>query len=113
MNSRSATTWRCLAGSRIRAAISPGSTGLTPSVAATSARAPGSAIATSRRLRRHREMLTFSAVRTTHASGAGCLPTFRHDAHARANASATNSWAVSRSPTLTRTVIRHSSLDRR
>jgi hypothetical protein len=74
---------------------------------------PGSGTETSRRRRRHREMFAFSAVRTTQAAGAGCLPTVRHDAHARAKASATSSCAVSWSPTLTRTVRRHSSLDLR
>ena len=38
-------------------------------------------------------------------------PTFCQDAHARAKASATNSCAVSGSPTLTRTVKRHSFLN--
>jgi hypothetical protein len=32
------------------------------------------------RRRRHQEMFALSAVRTTHAAGAGCLPTVRHDA---------------------------------
>jgi hypothetical protein len=40
-------------------------------------------------------MFMFSAVRTTHAAVAGCRLTVRHDAHARANASATTSCAVS------------------
>jgi hypothetical protein len=72
-----------------------------------------SATDTSRRRRRHREMFAFSAVRTTHATGAGCLLTMRQDAQARAKASSTSSCAVSRSPTLTRTVNRQSSLDLR
>jgi hypothetical protein len=58
-------------------------------------------------------VFVFSAVRTTHAAGAGCLPTVRHDAHARAKASATSSCAVSWSPTLIKTVRRQSSLDPR
>jgi hypothetical protein len=58
-------------------------------------------------------MFAFSAVRTTHAAGAGCLLTVRQDAQARANASATSSCAVSWSPTLIRTVRRNSSLDLR
>ena len=55
-------------------------------------------------------MFAFSAVRTNHAVGAGCLLTVRHEAHARAKASATRSCAVSLSPTLSKTVNRHSSL---
>ena len=38
---------------------------------------PGSGTGTSRRRRRHREMFRFSAVRTTHAAGAGCLLSVR------------------------------------
>jgi hypothetical protein len=52
---------------------------------------PGSATETSRRRRRHREMFIFSAVRTTHALGAGCLLTVRHDEQALAKASSTRS----------------------
>jgi transposase len=77
---------------------------------ATSAR---SGTGTSRRRRRHREILAFSAVWTTNAAGAGCLLTAGHDAQARAKASATRSCAASRSPTLTTTVNRHSSLTSR
>jgi hypothetical protein len=33
-------------------------------------------------------MFAFSAIRTTHAFGAGCLLTVRHEAQARADASA-------------------------
>ena len=89
-----------------------GSTGLSdvPPAVGRSATVPGSGTGSSRRRRRHREMFAFSAVRTTHAAGAGCLLTVRHDAQARVNASSTRSWAVSRSPTLTRMVRRHSSL---
>jgi hypothetical protein len=90
-----------------------GSTGAAGLAAGRSASTPGSASGTSRRRRRHRDTCAFSAVRTTHAAGAGCVPTVRHDAHARANASATRSCARSRSLTLTRTVNRHSSLDLR
>ena len=101
-------------GSRSSAAMIRGSTGpLGPSGLARSAIAAGSGIGTSLRRRRHREMFAFSAVRTTHAAGAGCLLTVRHEAHARAKASATRSCAVSLSPTLSRTVNRHSSLDLR
>jgi hypothetical protein len=78
-----------------------------------SASTPGSANGTSRRRRRHRDTCAFSAVLTTHAAGAGCRPTVRHRAHARAKASATRSCAASWSPTLTMTVNRHSSLDLR
>jgi hypothetical protein len=53
----------------------------------------------------------FSAVRTTQACGGGCRLTFRHDAHARAKASATMSCAVSMSPTLASAVRRQSSRD--
>ena len=53
----------------------------------------------------------FSAVRTTQARGVGCRLTFRHDAHARAKASAIMSCAVSMSPTLASTVRRQSSRD--
>ena len=74
-----------------------------------SATAPGSGSGTSLRRRRHRETFAFSAVRTTHAVGAGCLLTVPQDAHARAKASATRSCAVSRSPTLTRTMRKQSS----
>jgi hypothetical protein len=89
-----------------------GSTGpsLAPPLLGKSATVPRSGTATSWRRRRHREMFMFSAVRTTHAAGAGCRLTFRHDAQARAKASSTRSWAVSWSPTLTRTARRHSSL---
>jgi hypothetical protein len=40
-------------------------------------------------------MFRFSAVRTTHAAGAGCLLTVRQEAQARAKASATSSCALS------------------
>jgi hypothetical protein len=92
-----------------------GSTGLpdAPSAAGTSMTTPGSAMTISRRRRRHQEMLVFSAVRTTHAAGAGCLLTVRHDAQALAKASATSSCARSWSPTLISTVRRQSSLDLR
>jgi hypothetical protein len=101
----------CRAGSRIRAAMVPGSTGLSdpPQTTGRSATVPGSGTDTSRRRRRHREMFAFSAVRITHAAGAGCLLTVRHDEQARAKASSTRSCAVSRSPTLIRTVRRQSS----
>src|SRR5262249_32863761 len=85
----------------------------TPSIVGMSATVAGSGTATSRRRRRHQEMFAFSAVRTTHAAGAGCVLIVRHEAHARAKASATRSCAASWSPTLTSTVRRHSSLDRR
>jgi len=113
--SRKATTCRWRSGSRSRAAMIRGSTELADValVAGTSVTMPGSGTDTSRRRRRHRETFAFSAVRTTQAAGAGCLLTVRHDAHARAKASATNSCAVSWSPTLTRTVRRHSSADLR
>jgi hypothetical protein len=81
-----------------------------PSLLARSAIAAGSGIGNSLQRRRHREMFAFSAVRTTHAAGAGCLLTVRHDAQARTNASATRSCAASLSPTLSKTVNRHSSL---
>jgi hypothetical protein len=58
-------------------------------------------------------MFRFSAVRTTHAAGAGCLLTVRQEAQARAKASATSSCALSWSPTVTRTVRRQSSLELR
>lgn len=48
-------------------------------------------------------------MRTTQASGAGCLLTVRQDDHARENASSTSSCAVSWSPMLTTTVRKHSS----
>jgi hypothetical protein len=90
-----------------------GSTGLSAAAypAAGRANTPGSGSDISRRRRRHREMLAFSAVRTTHAAGAGCLLTDRHDAQARAKASSTSSCATSRSLTLTRTENGHASLD--
>ncbi len=65
------------------------------SAVAGSAARPGSGTDTSRRRRRPREMFAFSAVRTTHAAGAGWLLTACHDAKARANASSTRSFAVS------------------
>ena len=70
-----------------------GSTGLSdaPWAAGSLTTVPGSATETSRRRRRHREMFIFSAVRTTHALGAGCLLTVRHDEQARAKASSTRS----------------------
>ena len=78
-----------------------------------SATVPGSDTGTSRRRRRHRETLRFSAVRTTQAFGAGCLLMVRQDAQARAKASSTSSRAVSWSLTLIRTVRRHSSAELR
>jgi hypothetical protein len=84
-----------------------------PPAAGPSARSARSGVGTSRRRRRHREILTFSAVRTTHAAGAGCLLTVRHDAQALAKASSTRSCAASRSPALTRTMNRHSFLNSR
>ena len=50
---------------------------------------PSGPSGTSRRRRRQYDVRRFSAVRTTQARGAGCLPTVRQDAQARANASAT------------------------
>ena len=41
---------------------------------------PGSGTGTSRRRSRHQEIFAFGAVQTTHAAGAGCLLTARHDA---------------------------------
>ena len=75
------------------------------------ARKASSPPGTSRRCRRQYEVCRFSAVRTTQARGAGCLPTVRQDAHARANASATTSSDVSRSPVTAKTVRRQSSRD--
>ena len=81
-----------------------------PPAAGRSATSARSGTATSRPRRRHREIPVFSAVRTTQAAGTGCLLTVRHDAQALAKASSTRSCAVSRSPTLTTTANRHSSL---
>ncbi len=50
-----------------------------------------------------------SAMRTTHARGAGWRRTFRHDSHARANASATWSLASCTLPVLATTALRHGS----
>jgi hypothetical protein len=54
----------------------------------------------SRRRLRHRDLRTLTAVRTTHAAGAGWRLTFRRSAQARANASATCSSSSSMSPVL-------------
>jgi hypothetical protein len=51
----------------------------------------------------------FSAVRTTHARGAGCRLTVRHDVQARVKASATRSSASGRPATLTCTIRTQSS----
>lgn len=50
-----------------------------------------------------------SAVRTTQARGAGWRPTFRHDAKARANASATWSSASCELPATATTALRQGS----
>ena len=50
-----------------------------------------------------------SAVRTTHAWGAGWRRTCRHDNHAQANASATWSSASGTLPVLATTALRHGS----
>jgi hypothetical protein len=59
--------------------------------------------------RRHHDAPAFSAVRTTHARGAGWRRTFRHDNHALANASATWSSASCTLPVLAATALRHGS----
>ena len=88
-NNRSAMTCRCRSGSRRKAAMMSRSTTL-PLVA--SAGHTVSLNWTSWR-RRQVDMPTFNAVRTIHARGAGCLRTFRQEAHVRANASSTRSSA--------------------
>jgi hypothetical protein len=120
-SSRSPMTCRCRKGSRSTASMTaesassraaPSAASLAPAscAAASSRTAAWSGTTTSWRRRRQRETFMLSAVRTTHAFGDGCLLTLCHAVQARANASATRSCAVSRSPTLTRTARRQSSL---
>ena len=58
---------------------------------------------------RHHDAPALSAVRTTHARGAGWRRTFRHDNHALANASATWSSASCTLPVPATTALRHGS----
>ena len=105
--SRRVITSRWRAGRRPSATITPVSM---PSLGWSGEAGSCPARGTSRRRRRHHDTRVFTAVRTTHATGAGCRLTFAQDLQARAKASATSSSARCGSTPLAATARRHLSL---